>query len=148
MGAQSLSHWTIREVFLLTLIFKKHFIIYLFTFGCAESWWLHGLSFSCGKRELLSSCSELASHRGGFSCSRAQAVGHMGFSRWGPWALELGLNSCGSWGSLLHGMWALPGSGIEPVPPALPGGFFTAEPPGKSQRNHFPPTPLTLDLAT
>ena len=28
-------------------------------------------------------------------------------------------------------MWDLPGSGIEPVFPALAGGFFTTEPPGK-----------------
>ena len=28
-------------------------------------------------------------------------------------------------------MWDLPGSGIEPVSPALAGGFFTTEPPGK-----------------
>ena len=28
-------------------------------------------------------------------------------------------------------MWDLPGPGIEPMSPALAGGFFTAEPPGK-----------------
>ena len=28
-------------------------------------------------------------------------------------------------------VWGLPRSGIEPVSPALAGGFFTAEPPGK-----------------
>ena len=28
-------------------------------------------------------------------------------------------------------MWDLPGSGLEPVSPALAGGFFTTEPPGK-----------------
>ena len=36
----------------------------------------------------------------------------------------------------MHGLccsetWDLPGSGIEPVSPALAGEFFTAEPPGK-----------------
>ena len=30
-----------------------------------------------------------------------------------------------------QGMWDLPGSGIEPVSPALAGRFFTTEPPGK-----------------
>ena len=30
-------------------------------------------------------------------------------------------------------MWELPGLGIEPVSPALAGGFFTTEPPGKPQ---------------
>ena len=29
-------------------------------------------------------------------------------------------------------MWDLPGPGIEPMPPALAGGFLTTEPPGKS----------------
>ena len=32
-------------------------------------------------------------------------------------------------------MWDLPGSGIEPVPPALAGGLFTAELPGKPQHS-------------
>ena len=31
-------------------------------------------------------------------------------------------------------MWDLPGSGIEPVSPALAGRFFTTEPPGKPQQ--------------
>ena len=31
-----------------------------------------------------------------------------------------------------HGMWDLaPRPGIKPLPPALAGGFFTTEPPGK-----------------
>ena len=30
-------------------------------------------------------------------------------------------------------MWDLPGSGLEPVSPALAGGFLTTAPPGKSQ---------------
>ena len=50
---------------------------------------------------------------------RAWALGHMGFT------------SCDSWASLLHGMWDLPGSGIEPVSPALAGRFFATESPGK-----------------
>ena len=33
---------------------------------------------------------------------------------------------------LPHGMWDLPGPGIEPVFPALQGGFSTTRPPGKS----------------
>ena len=33
---------------------------------------------------------------------------------------------------LSHGMWDLPGPGIEPVSPALQGGFSTTRPPGKS----------------
>ena len=48
-----------------------------------------------------------------------------------------GLSSCGSQGrsaqaQLLRGMWDLPGPGLEPVSPALAGGFLTTAPPGKS----------------
>ena len=31
----------------------------------------------------------------------------------------------------------LPNPGIEPMSPALAGGFFTAEPPGKPHRSHY-----------
>ena len=41
------------------------------------------------------------------------------------------LSSCGSRAQLLRGMWDLPRPGLEPVSPALAGGFSTPEPPGK-----------------
>ena len=34
-------------------------------------------------------------------------------------------------------MWDLPGPGIEPVTPEFAGGFFTADPPGKSRNDLF-----------
>ena len=34
-------------------------------------------------------------------------------------------------------MWVLPGPGLEPVSPALAGGFLTTAPPGKSQELEF-----------
>ena len=34
-------------------------------------------------------------------------------------------------------MWDLPGPGLEPVSPALAGGFLTTVPPGKSPCFHF-----------
>ena len=43
------------------------------------------------------------------------------------------LSSCGSWAQLLRGMWDPPRPGLEPVSPALAGGFLTTVPPGKSQ---------------
>ena len=46
-------------------------------------------------------------------------------------ALECRLNSCGPQAYLFHGMWDLPGPGIELVSSALAGRFFTTEPPGK-----------------
>ena len=41
------------------------------------------------------------------------------------------LSSCGSRSQLLRGMWDLPRPGLEPVSPALAGGFSTTAPPGK-----------------
>ena len=43
-----------------------------------------------------------------------------------------GLSSCGTRAQLLHGMWNLPGPGIEPVSPALADGLSTTGPPGNS----------------
>ena len=48
-----------------------------------------------------------------------------GFSSCGTWALEHRLSSRGTWALLLHGMWDLPGPGLEPVSPALAGSFVT-----------------------
>ena len=59
------------------------------------------------------------------------------------------LSSCGSRAQLLHGMWDLPRSGLEPMSPALAGGFSTTAPPGKPcfsfnwsiLHQKLPPTP-------
>ena len=56
------------------------------------------------------------------------------------------LSSCGSWAQLLRGMWDLPRLGLEPVSPALAGGFSTTAPPGKPCLLHFQPQiPDTLN---
>ena len=47
------------------------------------------------------------------------------------------LSNCGSQAQLLRGMWDLPGPGLEPVPPALAGGFLTTAPPGKPRKAIF-----------
>ena len=44
---------------------------------------------------------------------------------------------CGARAQLLLGMWNLLRPGIEPVSPALAGGFLTTGPPGKSQLFSF-----------
>ena len=44
--------------------------------------------------------------------------------------LEPRLSSCSV--RLAHSLWGLPGPGIEPVSPALAGGFLASGPPGKS----------------
>ena len=41
------------------------------------------------------------------------------------------LSSRGSWAQSLRGMWDPPRPGLEPVSPALAGGFSTTVPPGK-----------------
>ena len=40
-------------------------------------------------------------------------------------------------------MWELPGPGLEPVSPALAGGFLTSTPPGKPYLVHSLPSPHT-----
>ena len=47
------------------------------------------------------------------------------------------LSSCGSRVQLLRGMWDLPRPGLEPVSPALAGGFSTTAPPGKPLKYYF-----------
>ena len=47
------------------------------------------------------------------------------------------LSSCGSGAWLLRGMWDLPRPGLEPVSPALAGGFSTTAPPGKPCMHSF-----------
>ena len=72
-------------------------------------------------------CSARASHCGGFSFCRARALGTRASV-----VVARGLSSCGARAQLLHGMWDLPGPGLEPLSPALAGRFFTTAPPGKS----------------
>ena len=47
------------------------------------------------------------------------------------------LSNCGSQAQPLRGMWDLPRPGLEPVSPALAGGFSTTAPPGKPQGFFF-----------
>ena len=61
-----------------------------------------------------------------------------GLSSCGSRALEHRLSGCGAQAYLLCGMRDLPGSGIEPVSPALAGSFFTTEPPRKPEGAFHP----------
>ena len=67
------------------------------------------------------------SHCGGFSCCGARGLGARASV-----VVARGLSSCGTWAQLLRGMWDLPRLGLEPMCPALAGGFLTTVPPGKS----------------
>ena len=102
---------------------------------------------SCGKWKLLSICCAGFSFWGllllwglGSRC--------VGFSSWGPWALEHRLNSCGAQAYLLCSMWDFPAPGTEPVFPALAGGFFTTEPPGKPLKFVFKNRCHLLDVGS
>ena len=61
----------------------------------------------------------------------ASVVAAHELSSCGSWALEHSLSSRGAQAQLLLSMWDLSRSGIKPRSPALAGGFFTTEPPGK-----------------
>ena len=62
---------------------------------------------------------------------RASALPAPEFSCCSSQALEHRLNSCGTWAESLRGMWGCPGQRIKSMFPALAGGFFTSQPPGK-----------------
>ena len=68
-------------------------------------------------------CGAWASPCGGFSCCGARALGARASV-----VAACGLSSCGARAQLLRGMWDLPGPGLEPVSPALAGGFLTTVP--------------------
>ena len=55
-----------------------------------------------------------------------------------------GLSSCGTWASLSHGMWNLPGPGIKPVSPALTRRFLTSRLLGKSRNDLFDKISFTV----
>ena len=114
-------------------VFKK--CIYFFTvlgLCCCTGFFFFP---SCGKQG-----NPLAAARGlllgGFPCGGAWAQGHAGLLSCSSWAPRLWSTSAiivvHSLGTiLLHGTWGHPRSGTELMSPALAGGFFTSEPPGK-----------------
>ena len=51
----------------------------------------------------------------------------------GSCVLEHGLSSHGAWLSCCTYTWTLTGPGVEPMSPALAGGFLSTAPPGKSK---------------
>ena len=103
----------------------------LFTFGCTGSSLLCGLFSSCREQGLFSSCGTCNSDCSDFSCCRALALVHAGFSSCRSGTLQHRHNSCGTRVQLLCSTRDLSRSGIKPISPALAGGFSTTEPPGK-----------------
>ena len=68
----------------------------------------------------------------------ASVTAAQGLSSFGSRTPEHRLSRCGARAEVLRIKWALPGPGVELVCPALAGGFFTTEPPGKSLTLFFP----------
>ena len=119
------------------LIFFNKFIYLCYFWLCWVFVAMHGLSLFARAGATLH-CSARASHCGGFSCCGARALGARAsvvvahrLTSCGMQALERRLSSCGARAQLLRDMWDLPGPGLEPVFPALAGGFLTTAPPGK-----------------
>ena len=120
---------TVPQYFFLSFfLFNKFIYLFLAALGlrcCVQAF------SSCGERGYSSSWCVgfsvqwlLLLHSTGSRCT--------GFSSCGLRARERRLSSCGAQAQLLHGMWDLPGPGLEPVSPALAGGFLITAPPGKS----------------
>ena len=103
-----------------TFFFLRTFLINLFILFMA----VLGLRFcarafsSCGKRGPL-----FIAVRGPLTVTASPVAEHRPQTR--------RLSSCGSRAQPLRGMWDLPRPGLEPVSPALAGGFSTTAPPGK-----------------
>ena len=75
-------------------LFVLSFKLYLFLASLGLS--LLCKAFLVAESRGCSSCAMWASHCGGFSCYRAQAVGHAGFSSCSSWALERKPSSFGA----------------------------------------------------
>ena len=98
---------------------KNYLLIYL---GCAGSWFLLGFSlvFGCGSYSLVVVCWLL-------TAVASLAVKHRFWGSLTSGAVATRLYSTGS--VVVYSVWDLPGSGIEPLSPALIGEFFTTEAP-------------------
>ena len=106
-----------------TFLFFKIYLLFIF-------WAVLGLRFcarafsSCGKRGPL-----FITVRGPLTITASLVAEHRLQTR--------RLSSCGARAQLLRGMWDLPGPGLEPVSPALAGGFSTTAPPWKPPYHTF-----------
>ena len=117
------------------------YIIYFFTFGCAESFCMgfsvveksRGCSLATVLRLLMAVASlvVMGSRPTGFS------IAACGLSCCGSRAQEHRLSICETQASLLCVMWHLPRSWSKPVSPALTDQFFTTEPPEKPKLMEF-----------
>ena len=119
--------------------FLKNKFIYLFIFCCIGSSLLHEGFLQLQRAGATLRCGARASYCGGFSCCGAQALG-----AWASRVVARGLSNCGTRAQLLHGMWHLPGPGLEPMSPALAGGFLITALRGKPSIHIFKGKPCCL----
>ena len=116
---------------------RKFFFFFNKLINLFIHFWLHWVFVAACGLSLVAASRDYSSWRcAGFSLRwllllRSTSSRHTGFSSCGLRALERRLSSCGAQALLLHSMWDLPGPGLEPVSPALAGGFLTTAPPGK-----------------
>ena len=126
----NISSFDLNSQFCIYINTVFYFFFLIFIFGCVGSslvcagflqLWRAGATLRCGAQ---------ASHCSGFACCGAWAQGTQA-QQFGMGALERRLSSCSTWAQLFCGMWDLPGPGLEPMSPALAGGFLSTAPPGK-----------------
>ena len=126
------------KFFFLSITFKKNIYLFLAALGlrcCTQAFsscgqW--GLLFIAVHRLLIAVASLVADHR--LQACSLQQLWHAGSV-----VVARRLQSTGSVVvahgprcSVACGVWDFPGPGLEPVSPALAGGFLTTVPPGKS----------------
>ena len=96
--------------------------------GCARSSLLHLDFLRLWQAGATLHCNVRASHCGVFSGCRARAPGAQASA-----VVAHEISGCGAQAQLLHGMWNLPGPGMEPIFLTLVGGFLSTGPPRKSR---------------
>ena len=112
-------------------VLSSHFSFNIFIFGCIGSSLLRASFLQLLGAGATLHCGVQASHCSGFSCCGARALGTRAQQLWLAGS-RMKAQQLWCTAQLLHGMWDLPGPGLEPVSPALAGGFLTTAPPGRS----------------
>ena len=131
----SLGQWLVYLITQVTMMsfFFKWFIFVLSRHCCGQAfpgcgkWGGYSLVAVCGL--LIAEASLVVAH--GLQGARALVVVARGLHSCGSQALEHRLDSYGTQTLLLRGTWDFLRPGMEPMSPALAGGFFTTEPPGR-----------------
>ena len=102
--------------------------IYLLIYDCAGSSMLHKDFLQLWWAGATFHCNAWVSHYGDFSCCRPSALGTRASV-----AAVFRFSSCGTWAFAATQHVGSPQIRMEPIYPALAGGFSNTEPPGKSK---------------